>query len=29
MSKQGLPVDTWIDRFAEWLTAQGLLKSKQ
>jgi len=26
MLKQGLPVDTWIDRFAEWLDVQGLLK---
>jgi acetyl esterase/lipase len=25
MSKQGLPSDTWIDRFGEWLQAKGLL----
>ena len=25
MNKQNLPVDHWIDRFAEWLEAQGLL----
>lgn len=29
MRKQGLPSDTWIDRFTEWLNAQGLLKPKQ
>ena len=26
MHQQGLPVDHWIDRFGEWLEAQGLLK---
>lgn len=26
MRKQGLPVDTWIDRFGDWLQFQGLLK---
>jgi len=26
MRKQGLPSDQWIDRFAEWLEMQGLLK---
>lgn len=26
MNKRGLPVDSWIDRFGEWLEAQGLLK---
>ena len=25
MNKQGLPSDQWIDRFAEWLGAQGFL----
>ena len=25
MNKQGLPSDRWIDRFAEWLQAQGFL----
>jgi acetyl esterase/lipase len=25
MRKQGLPTDTWIERFADWLEAQGLL----
>jgi acetyl esterase/lipase len=25
MTKQGLPSDNWIDRFAEWLRAQGFL----
>ncbi len=29
MGKQGLPVDTWINRFADWLNVQGLLKPKQ
>ena len=23
----GLPIDTWIDRFSDWLRQQGLLKS--
>lgn len=27
MNKQGLPADTWIERFGDWLQAQGLLKS--
>lgn len=26
MNKQGLPVDRWIERFGDWLNAQGLLK---
>jgi acetyl esterase/lipase len=26
MKKQNLPVDHWIDRFADWLEMQGLLK---
>ena len=25
MNKQGLPSDTWIDRFGDWLRVQGLL----
>jgi len=25
--KQNLPVDTWIERFGEWLAVQGLLKA--
>jgi acetyl esterase/lipase len=25
MRKQGLPTDTWIERFGDWLEAQGLL----
>jgi acetyl esterase/lipase len=29
MQKQGLPSDTWVDRLADWLNVQGLLKSKQ
>lgn len=28
MNKRGLPVDTWIERFGDWLNVQGLLKSK-
>lgn len=24
--KQGIPVDTWMDRFADWLGMQGLIK---
>jgi acetyl esterase/lipase len=27
MNKRGLPVDTWIERFGDWLNVQGLLKS--
>jgi acetyl esterase/lipase len=27
MSRQGLPVDSWIDRFGDWLQTQGLLKA--
>ncbi len=27
MTKRGLPVDSWVDRFDEWLNVQGLLKS--
>lgn len=26
MRKQGLPTDRWIERFADWLEMQGLLK---
>lgn len=26
MTKRGLPVDSWIDRFGDWLQAQDLLK---
>jgi acetyl esterase/lipase len=26
MARRGLPVDHWIERFAEWLEVQGLLK---
>ena len=26
MRKQGSPSDEWIDRFADWLQSQGLLK---
>ena len=26
MTKRGLPVDSWVDRFGDWLQAQGLLK---
>jgi hypothetical protein len=29
MHKQGLPIDHWIDRYGDWLDAQGLLKSAQ
>ena len=29
MRKQQLPSDTWIDRFADWLNVEGLLKPKQ
>jgi acetyl esterase/lipase len=28
MNKQGLPVDTWIDRFCDWLGQQGFLTKK-
>jgi hypothetical protein len=28
MNKRGLPVDTWIERFGDWLGLQGLLKPK-
>ncbi len=28
MSKRGLPIDHWIDRFTEWLEVQGLMRSK-
>ncbi len=27
MKKQNLPCDTWVDRFADWLAMQGMLKS--
>ena len=26
MRKQNLPTDGWIERFADWLDLQGLLK---
>lgn len=26
MSKQGLPVDSWIERFGDWLKAQGFME---
>jgi acetyl esterase/lipase len=29
MRKQGLPTDAWIERFGEWLQAQGLLAPSQ
>lgn len=29
MKKQGLPVDHWIERFADWLTMQGLLEPSE
>jgi acetyl esterase/lipase len=29
MRKQGLPIDTWIDRFADWLGAQRLLETQR
>ncbi len=27
MTKRGMPVDGWVDRFGEWLQLQGLLKA--
>ena len=27
MTKRGLPVDSWVDRFGEWLNVQGWLKT--
>ena len=27
MTKRGLPVDSWVERFGEWLAIQGLLKA--
>ena len=27
MNQRGLPVDTWIERFGDWLGTQGLLKA--
>jgi acetyl esterase/lipase len=27
MTKRGLPVDSWVERFGEWLNVQGLLKT--
>ena len=27
MTKRGMPVDSWVDRFGEWLQLQGLLKA--
>ncbi len=29
MGKQGLPSDTWLDRFADWMQLEGLLPTKQ
>jgi acetyl esterase/lipase len=29
MTKRGLPVDGWVERFGEWLHIQGLLKTKE
>ena len=29
MTRQGLPSDTWIDRFGDWLGVQGLLEPPQ
>jgi len=29
MNVQHIPTDTWIDRFGDWLDAQGFLKKKQ
>jgi hypothetical protein len=29
MTKRGLPVDGWVERFGEWLQIQGLLKTKE
>lgn len=26
LTKRGLPVDSWVDRFGDWLNTQGLLK---
>jgi hypothetical protein len=26
MQKKGLPSDTWIERFGDWLGVQGLLE---
>ncbi len=28
MQRQGIPTDSWIDRFGEWLDLQGFLKAK-
>ena len=28
MTKRGLPVDSWVERFGEWLQIQGLLKAQ-
>jgi acetyl esterase/lipase len=28
MNKRGLPVDTWIERFGDWLGSMGLMKAK-
>ena len=27
MNKQNIPTDHWIERFADWLTQQGLMKA--
>ncbi len=29
MTKRGLPVDSWVDRFGEWLKIQGLLTNAE
>lgn len=29
MNKRGLPVDTWIERFGDWLGAHGLMKPER
>jgi acetyl esterase/lipase len=29
MTKRGLPVDGWVERFGEWLQLHGLLKTKE
>ena len=27
MRKHGVPADTWVDRFGEWLESQGWIKN--
>jgi acetyl esterase/lipase len=29
MNQQGLPIDSWIERFADWMGQQGLLKRQR